>query len=439
MLYTSKGQVGAILPSATPEGNATLTLNYNNLTSNPVVIRVVRSAFGMFTLNQGGRGPAVVQNFVSQTQVPVNTILNAATPGQSVILWGTGLGPATGDDGAGPLPGALPNLDSVLVGGQPANVRFAGRTGCCAGIDEIVFDVPNVSGCYVPVVVLANGVPSNAGTIAVSKNGGACDDPLSFRSFQLAGVQASGRLRVGTVQMWQQAAPGAAFGTDTVSAGFIGYTPQTLTTTHVTVNPAAGSCFYSQTPVTADPSALPHGAMLDAGIGFLVNGQGVNVNAPWVSPGVYTGSVDQQSLPAGQYNLSSDGGGDIGSVRASFAVAPAAQWTNAAEYLAPVVVTGQPLTFRWTGGDSNGYVAIAIDSVGTTLAESIVCNVANAAGSFTLPAWLTKMIPQGSAKVSLSSFAAPAPFTATGLDAGAVIAGSRTIVQTNFLTPAGGN
>src|SRR5215467_4020599 len=108
MLYTSKGQVGAILPSATPEGNATVTLNYNNLTSNPVVIKVVRSAFGTFTLNQGGRGPAVVQNFVSPTQVPVNTILNSATPGQTLILWGTGLGPAAGDDSAGPLPGALP-------------------------------------------------------------------------------------------------------------------------------------------------------------------------------------------------------------------------------------------------------------------------------------------------------------------------------------------
>src|SRR5579863_3524979 len=41
MVYTSNHQVAAIVPSDAPEGDATLTLNYNNLTSNPVVIHIV--------------------------------------------------------------------------------------------------------------------------------------------------------------------------------------------------------------------------------------------------------------------------------------------------------------------------------------------------------------------------------------------------------------
>jgi uncharacterized protein (TIGR03437 family) len=435
ILYTSKAQVGAILPSGTPEGSATLTLNYNNLTSNPVVVKVVRSAFGMFTLNQGGRGPAVLQNFVSATQQPVNTVFNSATPGQSVILWGTGLGPVTGDESAGPLPGTLSTVDSVLVGGQPATVRFAGRTGCCAAVDEIVFDVPaNVAGCYVPVVVMTGGIPSNAGTIAVSRSGGACDDPLSFRAADLAAAQRTGRVHVGTVQLWQQLAPGAQFGTDSLNASFISYPTQTLTTTAVTVNPPVGTCYYTQTPVTADPSALPHGTMLDAGINFQANGQGINLNAPWVSPGTYTGSMSQQLLPAGSYFVTSDGGGDIGSVRGSLTVAAPAQWTNAADYQSFVNV-GQPLAFRWAGGGS-GYVTIGIDFVGVTLSESVVCNVAASAGSFTIPAWLSGTIPQGTAQVSLSSYAAPAPFSTTGLDSGTFTAGSRTALTVQFRTPA---
>ena len=56
VVYTSIKQVAAILPSTVPEGDATLTLAYRTLTSNPALIHVVRSSFGMFTLNQGEPG-----------------------------------------------------------------------------------------------------------------------------------------------------------------------------------------------------------------------------------------------------------------------------------------------------------------------------------------------------------------------------------------------
>src|ERR1051326_3186104 len=101
MVYTSHHQVAAHLPSDAPEGDATLTLNYNNLTSNPVVIHIVRSAFGIFTFNQGGSGPAIAQNFVSAAQTPVNHLLAPAIPGQTVILWRTGLGPVNGNEAGG--------------------------------------------------------------------------------------------------------------------------------------------------------------------------------------------------------------------------------------------------------------------------------------------------------------------------------------------------
>src|SRR5947209_18278829 len=47
LLYVSAGQVGAILPSQTPLGNATLTVTYNGQTSAPEPIIVARRKFGI--------------------------------------------------------------------------------------------------------------------------------------------------------------------------------------------------------------------------------------------------------------------------------------------------------------------------------------------------------------------------------------------------------
>ena len=55
MIYTSTRQLAAILPSQTPEGTGTLTVTYNGQASAATSIRVVRSAFGIFSLNQAGK------------------------------------------------------------------------------------------------------------------------------------------------------------------------------------------------------------------------------------------------------------------------------------------------------------------------------------------------------------------------------------------------
>ncbi len=437
MVYTSAGQVAAILPSNVPEGDAILTLNYRNLGSNAVVIHVVRSAFGAFTLNQAGTGQAIVQKFISQAQTPLNNLLASATPGQTMILWGTGLGPVNGDEASGPLPGALSYLDALYVGGQPANVRFAGRSGCCAGIDQVIFDVPaGVSGCYVPVVAVTNGLVSNSSTIAVSSTGNACDDPLSFRATDLATLQRNGRLRVGTIQLLNQTPAGASAGSATLSGSFISYTPQTLMMAPAAVNPSAGACYMTQSVVNSDPSLLPHGDALNAGFNFMTSGPSGSFVANWVSPGNYMSDVAPTALRAGIYAVSGAGGPDIGPLQANFTVAPAVQWTNAGDYPA-MVRTGQPMTFRWTGGDSSGFVTIRIASASVTLSTSIVCNLPASLGTFTVPDYLTRTIIQGPGTISLGSFNTPASFSAAGLDVGDFTAQSSTVVQTSFQLPPG--
>src|SRR4051794_28337290 len=48
MVYTLASQICGILPSATPVGNASLTVTYNGQTSAPVTFKVVKTAVGIF-------------------------------------------------------------------------------------------------------------------------------------------------------------------------------------------------------------------------------------------------------------------------------------------------------------------------------------------------------------------------------------------------------
>jgi uncharacterized protein (TIGR03437 family) len=88
LYYALPTQIGAVLPSSTPTGNATVTVTVNGATSNSVQIQVVQSAFGILTLNGGGSGRAAA--FDLNNNLLSNT--NAANPGAFLTLWGSGVG-----------------------------------------------------------------------------------------------------------------------------------------------------------------------------------------------------------------------------------------------------------------------------------------------------------------------------------------------------------
>ncbi len=205
MLFSVAGQLAAVLPSDLPAGNGTLTVTYNGESSAPTAIKVVDSGFGIFSRNQAGFGPGIVQNYVSQAEQPVNAITDAAHPGQVVILWGTGLGPITGgaDVDAGPPPvGNLPVTVEVWVGGKAAAVQYAGRSFGFPAIDQINFAIPaGVTGCYVPVVVVVNGVVSNYVTIAVTDSGAFCSDFQTFLPGELETFSQAGEGGFGFAKM----------------------------------------------------------------------------------------------------------------------------------------------------------------------------------------------------------------------------------------------
>src|SRR5258708_963468 len=95
MVYTSAGQLAAILPSTAPIGDATVTVTYSGKTSAAATITVVKSQLGIFTGNAQGTGPAAAQHGADSSPILLTT---AAKPGEVVVIYGTGLGAIAGAD-----------------------------------------------------------------------------------------------------------------------------------------------------------------------------------------------------------------------------------------------------------------------------------------------------------------------------------------------------
>jgi uncharacterized protein (TIGR03437 family) len=174
MVYSVAGQAAAVMPSNTPPGRVSVMLTYNGQpTPFPAQANVVPSAVGIFSVSSSGLGPGVV----TALDGSLKTFAVAAKNGETVIAWTTGLGPITGPDNV--VPSTFPSFPGVevFVGTTAAKVVYAGRSGCCAGVDQIAFDVPaGVTGCYLPVVVRSGGRISNFVSVAVNSSGASCSD-----------------------------------------------------------------------------------------------------------------------------------------------------------------------------------------------------------------------------------------------------------------------
>jgi uncharacterized protein (TIGR03437 family) len=174
--YVSSSQSAAILPSATPVGDATIAVTYNGQTSAAAPVKVVKTAFGTLAVNGAGSGAAAAfdasYNLLSPT--------NAANPNEVITLWGTGLGPANGDETA--LGGTSYDLGdavpiTVSIGGKKGALQYHGRSQY-PGLDQINVVVPaGVSGCYVPVEAQGGALAGNLVTIPVAAGGRVCTDP----------------------------------------------------------------------------------------------------------------------------------------------------------------------------------------------------------------------------------------------------------------------
>ena len=463
LTYSVASQVGAIIPSNTPVGAAQLTVTFGGQNSANFAVNIVRSSFGIFTANQGGSGPAIAQNFNSQTDQPINSILNAARPGQTITLWGTGLGPISGDDAAGAAPGDLGTAVEVLVGNRPATIRYRGRSGCCAGVDQIVFDVPTgIQGCYVPLTVRIGNIVSNSTYLAITPNGGRCSAGTPFSDADLQKVSSGGTLSIGSINLNRNAIKfslGGSFGTlelklDNAAASFVRFTAAQLTASQFAAGNALplGSCltFSSSDQATSLPPDPIVGAMLDAGPKLTVTGPlGTREMLRDAASGSYSASFSSgtpsipglPSIPgmpggggpffdAGAFTIDNGAGAVVGGFRAQLTIPGNFTWTNENSVNTINRAAGQE--FTWSGAGANSTVSIqgfSFDAAARA-GGGFFCLERGSANRFTVPASVLLALPrnvaapgQGSeltptGQVGIGLTSDPVRFTANNLDVG---------------------
>jgi uncharacterized protein (TIGR03437 family) len=395
--------VRAILPSNTPTGYGELTLTMNGRTSAPVGVHVVQRQFEIYAHFAGEEWwpqPRALATMIEADGTwSTNGLTRAARPGQTLVLWGAGLGAVAGDEQGGPLPGDLGISDlEVVVGDKRAKVLYAGRSGCCAGMDQIAIEVPSdIEGCFVPVWVrFRDTEEADEGTVALSASGVCSDLPPDV----VEKLDGSGSLNL----------------------GFISFT--------------SGHAVFGRGPYIVQPAGtcrlqgMPPG-VIDFAYGEYARGEAgrvLNVQAPrdlehwnsiggWGAVGLPGGEFQAdpiRPLTAGSYLVDNGSGGiHVPPFRAKFEVrTPSFNWTNLDNVTS--VRRREDIRVTWEGGEvEREYVTIS--------GGSFECRENAAKGSFTVPAYVWGAAIDQSAKsfeltVGLVSHWSSLRFEAPGLD-----------------------
>jgi len=166
LLYARQDEVAFILPNTTSgKQNVTLQVNYNNLSTPSMHVPVTSVAPGLFTADDSGRGQGAVLN----QDESVNSASNPAVRGSYISIFGTGEGatdPVLPENALASAPYPLITSPvSVTIGGQKADILYAGAAPDLAGVFVIVARVPanSPTGSKVPLAVSIGGTNAQAG------------------------------------------------------------------------------------------------------------------------------------------------------------------------------------------------------------------------------------------------------------------------------------
>lgn len=462
----------AIMPSNTPTGEGTLTVTYNGKTSAPVALRVVKSAFGIFTRNQAGSGPASLQNFNSDLDRPANSHIEAAKPGQVVTLWGTGLGPVSFDETMPPQTGDLEDVPvEVLVSGRSAEILYKGRSSQFPGLDQINFVIPeNVGGCYSPIAVKINDMVSNYATASIYAQNTLCADSDSFGGNNMEALKRNGDFRIGGILLKRyrgdfETSPSGPmqllidFGDGRFSQydqnGFLAANP------FFDVWGRAASCHVESRRMdsvsdddhlASDPT--PRGA-LDSGASLTISGpqgthdiarSGEGYEYEEELGGTLPGEPAKPAfLEPGEYTLAGHGGRDVGPFTATLTVPSAVTWSNQAAI--GEIDRKEDLRIEWTGGGDPATERVIIIGASADTASLVrgafTCVAPAAWGAAVVPStvlgslpasseWKDSAFPTGALMVGNVPLLLNSRFAAPGLDVGYFAYALFTLMNVTF-------
>jgi len=465
LYYASPTQLVAILPSATPVGDGTITVN-NGFASASASIHVVQSAFGILTRNAAGTGPASAFDLNFQ---PLS-FNNALNPGDYFILWGTGVGPVTGDESITQSPADLTNVAMTIeVGGVPAQLYYHGRS-TFPGLDQVIGIVPSgVSpGCWVSVVTRSGNIVSNYATVPIAATGRTCADPdMGFSDSVIQTLTSKSTLNLGFLALQLAGTSSPHDGTvSTVISNNAGAQFLQVDATQFaafTLGPSIGSCIVGNTYNATAPWGKLASTSLDAGSAINLTAPAGNAAIPYTAnaasatgltgayyfppdlipfqggAGAYAAVVGGATQSGNLPELISTAGGGNFTFDNGTGGAAIGQFSFTLPFLTNVVAfpptlpfsnfsLSQGFTVNWSSADPNGFILITGHTANAqTVIVDFTCTVAAGAGSFTIPQSVLLSLPSDPAinanpaftpGIQVSEYSLPRLFTAPGLDLG---------------------
>jgi uncharacterized protein (TIGR03437 family) len=426
LYYATPTQIDAVLPAATPTGTATVTVTYKGTVSNAFTTQVVTAAPGLTTYNNG----TGVAQHVNGSLI---TLTASAAPGETIILWGSGLGadPADSDTTYTTTPHQTTISYTVYIGGVPANIIYQGAS-VYPGVSVFGLTIPQSvpTGCYVTVAAVTGTFVSNTVTLPIHAGGGTCSDPqLGLSGDQISSLQSKTTVNSGTVLVSQSTTPGPG-GTPTVTSGATATFQQVAGSAYgggglISI----GSCLLTQSiagSLSVTPIGLNTGTIMVTG----PDGTPVTLTAVPGSPGIQAGTLTSIPSTGGAFLFTSSIG-QVGAFTTTVSFPnPLLIWTN--QSAAVTVNRFQGLSINWTGGSPGTYVTISGSSSSGSATSNYVCLVPQSAGTFTVPSYVLLGLPAGTGTTTVQDTTNFMPFAATGLDFGNAIGQVSITVNSNF-------
>ena len=421
LYYTSATQLAAVLPSTTPVGNGTITVTYNGQMSAAAPIQVVANAPGLDTFYGTGNGAGAV------TDVDGNLfrLTSSAMPGQTIVLWGSGIGadPSNDDRTYPQTQNNLTNIPTqIFIGGVSATVVYAGRSQY-PGLDQYDVVIPTTvtPGCFVSAVVqigaaAANAIVSNAVTMPVMPNGGPCSDPasgLSGTQIQSLANKAGGSAKSLLAAVTQNNESNGSSSAVVLAAGlpstFYGNGYEYASQGSCTVVPPEQGAVYSfNSLLQTDP--------LDAGT-IQVSGPAGKFSLG-TGPGFYQAQLPSNAVTGspGTYTFAGSGGKDVGNFSVAISTNGALSLTN--QPALAVITRAQGATVTWSGGFPNGDVQVEGDVGDQYGTVRFYCHAPSSAGQLAIPSSILLAMPPGGGNLVVTNATAAQAISATGADAG---------------------
>jgi uncharacterized protein (TIGR03437 family) len=415
LYYAIPTQIAGVLPAGTPTGAGTLTVSYNGATSAAFNINVVPATLGLDTYYGTGSGLITATDAVTGA---LFNYTNSAKPGQTIVLWGSGLGADTQDSDTvfTTSPHAV-NQGSVQVyfGNVAGTVGYAGSSGY-PGLNQINVTVPAnaPTGCGVSVAAVVQGVTSNFGTLPIGT--GVCSDSVyGINGTQLGQLGGQTTVKSGSVIVGQSV---SSSGTSNLAlASFSSTTGAAYGTSSGIVS--LGSCLVTEVIGTGG-SSTSNG--LDAGASIALTGPlgAYTLNTILSITGVYEAQLPAGAIPStgGAFTFKGPGGKDVGAFTTTVNLPnPLLSWTN--QSADATVNRSQGVQVNWSGGAPGSFVVITGSSQGSGgTFGSFLCYAPQSALTFTVPAYVTGTLPAGSGTLSVENGTSFTSFSATGIDSG---------------------